>query len=333
MFDPMAFASTSPVVSIVASRVPKAAHLKQKEIRTMVQNAIEMAGGLRSIIKDGHTVVIKPNLVATRDSNERPLAKEVNGVTTDWRIVKVLSELIREINPKGKILVMEGSAQNSTEETMRYYNFTPQAMPAVDEFIGLENSSGTWRNTQSPELVRVPLLNGLLRKEYYLNRRYKEADVVISVPVLKTHWDAIVTGAIKNLAIGAAPPSMYAEQEGSAYHGSAIDHEHPRLDYWIHDFYLCRPADFAIMDGLQGLQNGPLPSSENDKMNMRLIFASREPIALDSVAAQVMVIKPDSVLHLHELAKSRSINLSNIIVKGESIDAVKKPFSVRLPTK
>ncbi|MEK6623414.1 MAG: DUF362 domain-containing protein, partial [Bdellovibrionota bacterium] len=248
------------------------------------------------------------------DLNDHPLAKEVNGVTTDWRIVKVLSEMIREINPKGKILLMEGSAQTSTDETMKYYNYTPREMPAIDEFISLENSSGAWHVTRSPELIRVPLPNGLLRKEYYLNRRFKKADVIISVPALKTHESAIVTGAIKNLAIGAAPPSIYAAHEGSAYRGDVIDHEHPGLAKWIHDFYLCRPADFAIMDGLQGLQNGPLPSSEKDQMNMRLILASREAIALDSVAAQVMGINPQSVLYLHELAKTRSISLSSIVV-------------------
>ena len=333
MLETLAFASPPSVVSIVASPVSQATDLELKQIRLMVQSAVELAGGLRSFIKNGHTVILKPNLVATRDLNDQLLAKEVNGVTTDWRIVKVLSEMVRDINPKGKILLMEGSAQNSTDETMKYYNYTAQALPAVDEFISLENSSGAWRTPQSPELIRVPLPNGLLGKEYYLNRRFKEADVVISIPVLKTHWDAILTGAIKNLAIGAAPPSMYAEQEGSAYHGSSIDHARPALSKWIHDFYLCRPADFAIMDGLQGTQNGPLPSSKNDEMNMRLILASREPIALDHVAARVMVINPGSVLYLTELAKSRGIDLSSITVKGESIDAIKKPFSVRTPPK
>ncbi len=333
MFGPPVFASSPPVVSIVSSHASDSTNLNLQEIRSMVQSAINLVGGLQSFIKNGNTVVIKPNLVATRDLNDQLLTKEANGVTTDWRIVKVLSEMIREINPKGKILLMEGSAQNSTDETMKYYNYGPQSMPAIDEFIALENSSGAWHAPNSPELIRVPLKEGLLQKEYYLNRRFKQAEVVISVPVLKTHWDAVITGAIKNLAIGAAPPSMYAEQEGSAYHGSAISHERPQLNNWIHDFYLCRKADFAIMDGLQGIQNGPLPSTEKDRMNMRLILASREPIALDSVAAQVMMINPDSIIYLHELAKSESINLSKIIVKGESIDAVKKQFSVRLPPK
>ncbi|MEK6626824.1 MAG: hypothetical protein AABY86_17795, partial [Bdellovibrionota bacterium] len=66
MFDMILFASTSPIVSIVSSHVPKAADLDLKEIRTMVNSAIELAGGLRSIIANGNTVVIKPNLVATR---------------------------------------------------------------------------------------------------------------------------------------------------------------------------------------------------------------------------------------------------------------------------
>ncbi|NLG83185.1 MAG: hypothetical protein GX493_00955 [Firmicutes bacterium] len=51
--------------------------------------------------------------------------------------------------------------------------------------------------------------------------------------------------------------------------------------------YLCRPADFVIMDGLQGIQNGPTPSFaltgtdniEKAQMNMGLILAGRDAVA------------------------------------------------------
>lgn len=256
-----------------------------------------------------------------------------NIISADWRIVKILSEMIHALNPRGKILVIEGSAQTSTTETMRYYNYTTQSMPQVDEFISLEDSSGAWRAKNAPELIRVSLPTGLLQKEYYVSRRLKKADVVISVPTLKTHWSAVVTGAVKNLAVGSAPPSMYAEHQGSAYHGNLIDHEHPGLDYWIHDFYLCRPANFAITDGLQGIQNGPIPSSEKDRMNIRVILASRDAVALDGVAAQVMGQNPNSILYLRKLAKSRGVDFAKVVIKGESVASVKKQFGLSSPPK
>lgn len=107
---------------------------------------------------------------------------------------------------------------------------------------------------------------------------------------------------------------------------------------WIHDYYLCRPADFVILDGLQGYQNGPAPgfvnSSNEDKMNMRLIMAGRDAVAVDAIAALVMNWDPDSIAYLKYLNNSDvgSSQISNIRVVGKSVDEVRKDFTViKLP--
>lgn len=78
----------------------------------------------------------------------------------------------------------------------------------MDEFIAIEEDSGAWRDYDSPGITKVNLPNGLLHKEYYLNKKYKEADVVISVPCLKNYWHAAITGGIKNVGIGATPANI-----------------------------------------------------------------------------------------------------------------------------
>jgi uncharacterized protein (DUF362 family) len=57
------------------------------------------------------------------------------------------------------------------------------------------------------------------------------------------------------------------------------------------------------MDGLQGLQNGPSSiwsgtDYATDKMNMRLILAGRNAVAVDTVEARVMGCDPAKVPYL-----------------------------------
>jgi hypothetical protein len=76
-------------------------------ISKMVRRAVDLAGGLRSIIKTGDTVLIKPNLVQQDSSG--------SGGITDVRVVKALVFLVDEIDHgKIKIIVGEGSPRPFT---------------------------------------------------------------------------------------------------------------------------------------------------------------------------------------------------------------------------
>jgi len=50
----------------------------------------------------------------------------INGVTTDWRVTKAVAQLVRELNPNGRIYVMESSAFQQTRTTMVALNYTPE---------------------------------------------------------------------------------------------------------------------------------------------------------------------------------------------------------------
>ncbi len=103
------------------------------------------------------------------------------------------------------------------------------------------------------------------------------------------------------------------------------------------DYYSLRPADFTVMDGLQGLQHGPLPVWDNSGtydyasslMNMRLILAGRNAVAVDTVAAQVMKCLPDRVPQLIGLQTARlgTTDPAKINVFGKRVADVSKPFA------
>jgi hypothetical protein len=91
----------------------------------------------------------------------------------------------------------------------------------------------------------------------------------------------------------------------------------------------------VLTDGLQGLAYGNAcqgaPSYEDAKMNMRLLLASKDPVAIDSVHSCIIGVDPEKVKHLKDLAKDGfgTIDTSHITVVGNArVDEVKKRFAL-----
>jgi uncharacterized protein (DUF362 family) len=328
-------------VAVVQSARANATDITQADVVEMVQSAVSQAGGL-DFIKDGQTVVLKPNLVtAYTDAGSRsPAAPEVNGIATDWRVVKAVADLVRAKNPTGKILVMEGSVvPASTAFSLLGYT-AANFGNAVDEFIGLEGSSCSDRNTDA--LEQRNSVGGI---PMWVNRRYVQADVVISLPTMKTHLVAGITGAVKNLGIGTTPVGQYSAAKAGASTDCSrgqtpgyIDHTSAEtIGQFIHDYYSIRPADFVVMDALQGLEHGPLPAwdssgryeYEASKKNMRLILAGKNAVAVDTIEAVIMKCDPTKVPHLTKLASSGlgTTDLGKITVLGKQPSDVAVAFA------
>ena len=332
------------VVSIVQSPKATAEEIDSLEIYDMVKQAVEMAGGFGPLIHDGSVVILKPNLltasvVTNSLSPVRPLSAKLNSVTTDYRVIQGVVNLVREKNPHGKVYIMEGSGIGGTRANMTqmgWFNIT-----GVDQFFCLDEDCGPWRDKTAKELVKVSLPEGKslytkAKNEFYMNKIYYEADVVISIPALKTHSDA--TGAVKNVGIGATPTNIYGSTLSQPWRFNVIDHGSLStrcsvLHDWIHDFYMCRPVDFAIMDALTGMQNGPCPLSNNamslNKKNTRCILASSDAVALDAIESLMIQVDPSKVRHLVTLHNDTMgcADPKYIRVNGMHVDQVKDRFS------
>jgi uncharacterized protein (DUF362 family) len=337
------------VVAMLQSSKANASDLTTQDIADMVGSAVTKAGGI-DFITTGQTVVLKPNLVTAYTDRYRMSAADlsVNGIATDWRVVKAVADLVRsKVGSSGKILVVEGSTM-PTPTAYSMLGYTKTNMSAVDEFIAIEGSSCTDRTTTA--LVQRAGKSGT---QYWIHKRYVEADVVISIPTLKTHLAAGITGAVKNLGIGITPMGQFSQTDGGTNDctrgqvagPNSIDHSSPEgLGAFIRDYYSIRPADFVVMDGLQGIQHGPAPAFEakpNDagywdyassKMNMRLILAGKNAVAVDTVEALVMKCDPKKVPYLTKLEADGlgTTDISQITLVGKQIAEVAKPFACRL---
>lgn len=335
------------IVSLVQSdTVEKAEDLTQEDIDALVRAAVEAAGGLEGIVKDGDTVVLKPNLVLMSDytlpgGNGKQLASKVNGVTTDYRFTRAVAKLVRELNPSGKIYVVEGSAQD-TKTVMQALNYTKGNIPEVDEFYGIEDISGGRRETGSDKLVRVTDDDFILHDEYYVTKLIYDADVYISLPTLKNHSNTTITGGIKNIGIGGTPANIYAASQFTTDRQGMVDHTTTDLYKWIADFYRARPADFVIMDGLQGIEHGPTPSYDlqgctdikDSQMNMRLVLAGSDAVAVDTVEADIMNWDFKTVgylTYLNELGTGTTDARYITVTGNRSIDDVRVDFEGILP--
>ncbi len=327
-------------VGVVKSDKEKATDIQYAEVLSMVREAVRLAGGFGNLITDGKTVLLKPNLVA--DATNRTL--QVNGATTDYRVVQAVVELVRELNPHGKIIIAEGSAGNTTTKNIMS-RLGYMGITGVNTFIGLEESSGNYRDFASDSLVAVNLPNALSKypddikpnktRAIYYNKRYFQADVVISIPVLKNHGTAGITGGVKNVSIGCTPATLYAVNTASSpYLRSIISHDLPLLSKWLHDYYVGRPVDFVITDGLQGGSNGPgvggndLTKIQRSQQNMRLILAGKDAVAVDAIHGLIMGHDPQRAQYLVDIHNSGfgTVDPALIDVVGVKVHTVRKFF-------
>jgi uncharacterized protein (DUF362 family) len=329
-------APTGTTVAITRASVDDASQIGEDEVRSLVTQAVALAGGLDFITND-QTVVLKPNLVTTHTGSgmyRTDLDQTANGITTDYRVAKVVAELVRERDPDGRVIVIEGSVENTTDAFVRMGYTSENFGALVDEFVPLEGDDCAVRGTEG--LVEAESANGVT---YWASRALLDADVVISLPVLKTHWQAGVTVGVKNIGIGMVPVAQYGSGSSASNctrSFTIINHDDPAaLHQWIAEFYSIRPADFVVVDGLQGMQNGPSPDwvpggdYANDRMNMRLVMASRDAVALDVIATQVMQCDVEAVGYLALLDGwgIGTADPNDIQVVGVPVSDVARPFA------
>jgi hypothetical protein len=129
-----------------------------------------------------------------------------------------------------------------------------------------------------------------------------------------------------------------------------VNHDSINLHEWIADFFSCLPVDFVVMDGLQGLDNGPgtgnsLAALQAKQKNLRSILASKDPLAIDIVEANLMNWDYTTVPYMTYLAakgqlggkpNGRTIPLrgdtKNIVVLGnKKVDDIRTNFNGYLP--
>ena len=177
----------------------------------------------------------------------------------------------------------------------------------------------------SPYTSNVPVPapgGGLSQASYSMPNAILNCDKVISAAVMKTHYLAKMTLAMKNY-IGTSPGQVYTS-------GGTMNHwgvPHDKLDRTIVDLMSYHPPDLAItecfvgMDG-QGPTTGPL-------VRKNLVIAGTDPVAVDAVTAYSMGYTPRDIGYLYwgNLKGYGTYDLDHITVNGGNLNDIRTNFS------
>ncbi len=247
----------------------------------------------------GKRVLLKPNLV--------DLPRENKPVTTHPAVIIAAAEAFRR-RGAAEVIVGDGPAlQRDAWQIVDAIGLAPLITEHSLPFFDL--------NTQ--ELVRQPNAgrNTGLDSLYY-SRLAWEADVLVSMPKMKTHHWAGVSLSMKNL---------FGTVSSVAYGWPRNIFHLRNLNNGVMDFNLTRPADYAIVDGVVGMEgDGPVRGTPID---VGVLVMGQNLCAVDASAARVMGVHPARVAYLRSAAGIIGpIGESSIQQRGETIESVRTVF-------
>ena len=268
-----------------------------KPLRDVIQRGIQLC----RLEVNGKRVLLKPNLVEFD-------AKGV--INTHPALVEAAIDAFKTLGAR-EVIVAEGQGHRRDNE----YLLTASGLYDVIRehrirYVDLNNDD-----------VRLTLLKSSFTrfKQLYLPETLYNADLLVSMPKLKTHHWAGVTLSLKNM-FGVVPGSVYGWPK-NALHWAGINGS-------IVDINSSLPLPrFAIVDGIVGMEgNGPIQGQA--KPSGVLLFGD-DLVAVDATAARLMKIEPRKVKYLEQAGDFLgNLAYEKIEQIGESIDRYQQDFRV-----
>lgn len=275
-----------------------------QDFAKVTSEAIDNAGGLKDIVKKGDVVLIKPNLCVN--------AMPDTPTTTDYRVTAEIVKRVKELGAS-KVVIAEGGFQTTCFDKLSMELNKYDTIKDV-EFVEINNFT-------KADCYKLKTKDSLLGKELYVPKIYMDADVVITVPKLKTHFlpEAVVTLSLKN-AYGVPSAKLYG-----GYGDKSGLHELGFQESIIELNKIRRP-DFSVIDGIIGGEGrGP---ADNTPVNSNIIIAGKDLVAVDTVALNFMGFKLEQIPYIKKAVdlKLGIGDLSKIKVNGADLNAIKMNF-------
>lgn len=230
---------------------------------------------LKTVIGECNKILIKPNCI---NSSPPP-------VTTPVECCEAIIRSIRESGSDAEIVVGEGCGDSGREtfEVFCDLGYDRLARQYDVELVDL--------NTEP--LVKFSRDDCQVFPEIYLPEILFD-HYVISVPVLKAHTLARMTGTLKNM-MGAAPPSYYGGHGGGWK--KAFFHNH--MQQSIIELNRYRMADLSIVDGSVGMAQSHLGGPACDPP-VNKIFGGYDAVRVDQACAEYLGLRVEDIAHIQE---------------------------------
>src|SRR6266481_6036368 len=278
----------------------RVAILEAKSYQTSLKDIINRGVHLLKLDVKGKRIVLKPNLV------EFDPAGVIN---THPAVIEAAIDSFRSLGAR-EVVVAEGPGHRRDSE----YLLTASG---IYDVIREHRVRYVDLNTDDVRLTELRSDFTNLRQLYFPETLFN-ADLLVSMPKLKTHHWAGVTLSLKNM-FGVIPGSVYGWPK-NILHWAGIDRA-------ILDINAAVGPDFAIVDGIMGMEgNGPIQGTPKE---CGVLVLGDNPVAVDATCCRVMGINPVRVKYLARAGTLLGhVEASKIQQRGESIASVRKPFAV-----
>src|SRR5262249_50321232 len=222
----------------------------------------------------GRNVVLKPNLVEFEPGSS---------INTNPLLVHAASEAFRELGAASvRIAEGPGHRRNTLDlaDAAGYFRI----VPGFEDLFTDLNVDDVSRHLPSRQFSKI--------EKFYLPNTVLRADLLVSMGKMKTHHWVGATLSMKNL-FGVVPSGIYGWPK-NVLHWAGIDES-------IADLYAAFPRQFAIVDGIVGMEgNGPI---QGIAKQAGVIVAGSEPAAVDTTCCRLMGIDPSKIGYLRLVAK------------------------------
>ncbi len=230
-----------------------------EDIEKKLREGLELLGGerfIRQLVPPGSSVFLKPNLMCSEPAGSH--------VITHYIIFEAVVRVLKDYT--SHISFGDGHSFADSVRIAERAGLMEIAKRYGVSFDDLKDS------------LQVKISDALLCHGLEVARAPYEADVLISLPKLKTHALAFLTGAIKN-QFGCIPGL-----QKSAWHARAKDPSH--FNKMLLDLNTVMGTRFAILDGITAMDgNGP---KNGNPFPLHALIMGACITAVDSVAARLI---------------------------------------------
>jgi uncharacterized protein (DUF362 family)/Pyruvate/2-oxoacid:ferredoxin oxidoreductase delta subunit len=244
-----------------------------------VKSCVDKLGGISKFIKSGDNVLIKPNMLQAKPSEE--------AITTHPRVLEAAINIVQEAGAIAMVGDSPGGPANGLEHYWNITGFAEVCKRHDAELVNFEKSG-----------VYIKERNG---RKYYIAKPVLDCDLLINLPKIKTHSLTVFTCALKNM-FGTIPGLRKTE-----YHKIA-----PKTTNFaeiIVDIYALTKPQLNIADGVVAMQGmGPAGGNPRD---LGLILASADGLALDSYICHILGKDPLKI-PINKVAYEQGLGEANI---------------------
>lgn len=282
---------------------PRVSEVSEVSIVPVLDYDRDLADIVRRIFEDhklelrGKRVALKPNLVEfdpERPINTNPLV--VNAAMEACRFLGAESVTIAE-GPGHRRLTLDLAESAGYFDTIAEFE---------NHFVDLNVDEVREVHLRRPASKLTSL---------YLPETILGADVLISMPKMKTHHWVGATLSMKNL-FGIVPSGIYGWPKNTLHWAG--------INECIADLAFNVTPDFCLVDGIVGMEgNGPIQGVAKEA---GVLVAGGSPTAVDQTCCRIMGMNPEKIDYIR-LASERlgAVEAHQI---GERVDAVRTQFAV-----